>query len=110
MISGGERAKLLQSESQRFQHYLSELPDDAWSKQSACDLWRVNDVVAHLVSNAEFYAATVEQGLKGENKPPEGRPAAGTGHPSFFAAGEADKPGLPHPHRGFVVVVENTKG
>ena len=65
MISWGERAKLLQSESQRFQHYLSELPDDAWSKQSACDLWRVNDVVAHLVSNAEFYAATVEQGLKG---------------------------------------------
>lgn len=90
MISWGERAKLLQSESQRFQHYLSELPDDAWSKQSACDLWRVNDVVAHLVSNAEFYAATVEQGLKGENKPPEGRPAAGTGHPSLGAAGTAE--------------------
>lgn len=66
MISWRERAKLLQTESQRFQHYLSELPDDAWSKQSACDLWRANDVVAHLVSNAEFYAATVEQGLKGD--------------------------------------------
>ena len=90
MNSWEERAKLLQAESQRFQQYLSELPDDAWNKQSACDLWRVGDVVAHLVGNAEFYAATVERGLKGEFEPPEGRPAAGTGHPSLGAAGTAE--------------------
>ena len=85
-----ERAKLLQSESQKFQQYLSELPDDAWIKQSACELWRVDHVVAHLVGNAEFYASTVERGLKGEFEPPDGRPAAGTGHPSMGAAGTAD--------------------
>ena len=90
MISWEERAKLLQTESQSFQQYLNELPDDAWSKQSACDLWRVDDVVAHLVGNAEFYAATVERGLKGGNDPPDGRPAAGTGHPSLGAAGTAE--------------------
>ncbi len=90
MSSWDECARLVQSESRRFQQYLSELPDDAWSKQSACDLWRVNDVVAHLVGNAEFYAATVERGLKGEYEPPEGRPAAGTGHPSLGAAGTAE--------------------
>ncbi len=90
MSSWEERAKLLQSESQRFQKYLSELPDDAWSKQSACDLWRVEDVVAHLVGNAEFYAATVERGLQGEFEPPEGRPVAGMGHPSRGAAGTAE--------------------
>ena len=90
MVSWEERAKLLRSESKKFQQYLSELPDDAWSKQSACDLWRVDDVVAHLVGNAEFYAATVERGLKGEFEPPEGRPAAGTGHPSSGAAGVAE--------------------
>ena len=90
MSSWVERAKLLQSESQRFQKYLSELPDDAWSKQSACELWRVADVVAHLVGNAEFYAATVERGLNGEFEPPEGRPVAGTGHPSQGAAGTAE--------------------
>ncbi len=90
MSSWEERAKLLQSESQRFQKYLSGLPDDAWGKQSACELWRVEDVVAHLVGNAEFYAATVERGLKGEFEPPEGRPAAGTGHPSKGAAGTAE--------------------
>jgi len=84
-----ERAKRLDSESQAFQQYLTELPDDDWSKQSACSLWRVEDVVAHLVGNAEFYASTVERGLKGEIDPPEGRPAAGTGHPSVGAAGTA---------------------
>jgi len=89
MSSWEERAKLLQSESQKFQQYLTGLPDDAWSKQSACDLWRVEDVVAHLVGNAEFYASTVERGLKGEFGPPEGRPPAGTGHPSVGAAGTA---------------------
>ncbi len=90
MNSWHERVKLLQSESQRFQQYLCELPENAWSKQSACDLWRVDDVVAHLVGNAEFYAATVERGLKGECDPPVGRPAAGTGHPSLGAAGTAE--------------------
>ena len=90
MNSWEERAKLLQLESQKFQQYLGELPDDAWSKQSACELWRVEDVVAHLVGNAEFYAATVERGLQGEFEPPKGRPAAGTGHPSLGAAGTAE--------------------
>jgi hypothetical protein len=43
-------------------------------------------VVAHLVGNAEFYAATVERGLQGQYDPPPGRPPAGTGHPSLGAA------------------------
>lgn len=90
MISWEDRAKLLSSESQRFHQYLRDLPDDAWSKQSACDLWRVEHVVAHLVGNAEFYSGTVERGLKGEFQPPEGRPTAGTGHPSLGAAGTAE--------------------
>jgi len=90
MSSWEERAKLLQSGSKEFQRYLSDLPDDAWGKQSACELWSVADVVAHLVGNAEFYAATVERGLKGEFDPPEGRPEAGTGHPSTGAAGTAE--------------------
>lgn len=90
MNSWEDRVRLLQTESQRFQQYLQELPDEAWTKQSACDLWQVHDVVAHLVGNAEFYAGTVERGLKGESEPPEGRPAAGTGHPSLGAAGTAE--------------------
>lgn len=86
MDSFEERAKQYKSESVRFQAYLSGLPNDAWGRQSACDEWQVADVVAHLVGNAEFYARTVTLGLQGESTPPEGRPAAGTGHPSISAA------------------------
>ena len=86
MESFEERARLYESESVRFQEYLSGLPKDAWRRQSACDEWRVEDVVAHLIGNSEFYAGTVARGLQGESSPPEGRPAAGTGHPSISAA------------------------
>ena len=65
MNSWEDRVRLLQTESQRFQQFLRGLPDEAWSKQSACDLWQVHDVVAHLIGNAEFYAGTVERGLRG---------------------------------------------
>ena len=58
MISWEERVKLLQSESQSFQRYLSQLPEDDWTKQSACDLWSVGDVVAHLVGNAGDFVPT----------------------------------------------------
>ena len=90
MTSWEDRVKSLQTESQHFVEYLNGLPDDDWTKQSACDLWQVHDVVAHLIGNAEFYAGTVERGLKGESEAPEGRPAAGTGHPSLGAAGTAE--------------------
>ena len=86
MESFEERAKLYKIESERFQEYLKSLPEDAWGRQSACDEWRVEDVVAHLVGNAEFYAGTVTRGLQGESSPPEGRLEAGTGHPSLSAA------------------------
>lgn len=88
-VSWEDRAKLLQSESQSFHQYLDGLTDIAWSTQSACDLWSVADVVAHLIRNAETYTGTVERGLKGENSPPDGRPAAGTGHPSIGAGNTA---------------------
>ena len=61
-----QRSKLYKFESERFQDFLKNLPNEEWSRQSACDEWTVADVVAHLVGNSEFYAATVTQGLKGE--------------------------------------------
>ena len=85
MESFEERAELYKFESERFQDYLKNLPADEWNKQSACDEWSVADVVAHLVGNSEFYAGTVARGLQGESSPPEGRPEAGTGHPSLSA-------------------------
>ena len=85
MASFQERASLYRSESEAFQKYLKGLPAESWTKQSACDEWLVGDVVAHLVGNSEFYAGTVARGLTGESSPPEGRPDAGTGHPSISA-------------------------
>ena len=86
MQSFEERASLYKSESEAFQEYLKALPSESWGRQSACDEWQVGDVVAHLVGNSEFYASTVTRGLQGESSPPEGRPDAGTGHPSISAA------------------------
>ena len=86
MQSFEERASLYKSESEAFQEYLTALPPESWGRQSACDEWQVGDVVAHLVGNSEFYAGTVTRGLQGESSPPEGRPDAGTGHPSISAA------------------------
>ena len=86
MESFEERARSYKAESESFQEYLIGLSKDAWGRQSACNEWRVADVVAHLVGNAEFYAGTVARGMRGESSPPEGRPKAGTGHPSISAA------------------------
>ena len=86
MQSFEERASLYKSESEAFQEYLKALPSESWGRQSAGDEWLGGDVVAHLVGNAEFYAGTVTRGLQGESSPPEGRPDAGTGHPSISAA------------------------
>lgn len=66
MVSWEERGNLLQSVLQLFHGYLGQSQDGGWEKQSACDLWLVSDVVAHLIGNAEFYAGTVERGLEGE--------------------------------------------
>ena len=90
MSSFEDRANLLKSESLRFQEYLAALPQEAWSQQSACELWRVADVVAHLLGVAEFYAGTVSKGLRGDSSAPEGRPAAGTGHPATLAMNLAE--------------------
>ena len=42
------RMKVLRSEIERVQGYLAGLPETAWTHQSACDLWEVRHVVAHL--------------------------------------------------------------
>jgi len=72
------RVKVLQSEMERVQGYLADLPESAWSQQSACDLWEVRHVVAHLTGVSEFYSTTVGRGLEGDTSAPAGRPDPGT--------------------------------
>ena len=49
----------------------------AWTAPSACTQWQVQDVVAHLVGVAEFYAGTVVRGVQGDASAPAGRSPAG---------------------------------
>ena len=74
MASAADRVTLLQKESTRLTHYLHALPQEAWSRPSACAQWQVQDVVAHLVGGAELYAGSISRGLRGDTSPPEGRP------------------------------------
>ena len=68
---------------------LHALPQEAWSRPSACAQWQVQDVVAHLVLGAEFYAESIARGLRGDMSPSEGLPPAGT----WNAASQAEAGG-----------------
>ncbi len=77
---------VLRDETDRISTYLAGLPADSWTLPTACEAWQVQDVVAHLVGVAEFYAGNVSRGLEGDTEPPDGRPPAG----SITAAMAAD--------------------
>ena len=86
MDSPEERVKIGIRESARLKEYLSSLPSEAWNKPSACDLWEVRDVVAHLAWVADAYIARIHKSLT-----PEGEPAAGPVSAASFAKGNAEQ-------------------
>lgn len=81
-----ERVKTATRESGRLKEYLGSLPYEAWSKPSACKLWEVRDVVAHLACVAEGYLEWIHRSLT-----PEGQPAAGPVSAASFAEGNAER-------------------
>jgi uncharacterized protein (TIGR03083 family) len=91
MNSHEGRVELLRWESDRFRQYLKTLSGEAWTQQSACDRWQVRDVAAHLMGNAEGYAASVSRGLEGDSSPPEGRGPAGASSAASSADGLAKR-------------------
>ena len=66
MVTVQDRVNLVNSESQRLKEYLTLLPSEAWSRASACDLWQVRDVVAHLSWAAEGFAESISRGVRGD--------------------------------------------
>ena len=66
MVTTKDRVILAKSESHRLKEYLTGLPSEAWSQPSACDLWQVRDVVAHLTWAAEGFAGSVSRGVRGD--------------------------------------------
>src|SRR6266702_1424852 len=75
MSTQAELVTVVQTESERLKQYLAALPADAWTKPSACALWEVRDVVAHLIRVPDAYTLRITQGLQGDTSPPEGAPA-----------------------------------
>jgi uncharacterized protein (TIGR03083 family) len=91
MATFAERLDVLIGESSRLDRYFRALSIDVWTAPSACKEWQVQDVVAHLVGVAEFYAGTVARGLRGETSPPAGRAPAGTATGASAAEGIAQR-------------------
>ena len=91
MDSPEQRVKIAVGESERLEEYLSSLPPEAWNKPSACDLWEVRDVVAHLAWVAESYIERINQSLQEESSTPEGQTAPGPVSASSFAEGNAQR-------------------
>jgi uncharacterized protein (TIGR03083 family) len=75
MSTPAELVKVIQTESERLKQYLTALPQDAWTKPSACALWEVRDVVAHLTTGIDGFTLRITRGLQGDTSPPEGLPS-----------------------------------
>jgi uncharacterized protein (TIGR03083 family) len=65
---------VVQTEADSLARFLNTLSTDDWQRPSACDLWTIRDVVAHLIWAADFYTDTVSRGMQGDISRPEGRP------------------------------------
>src|SRR2546421_10701795 len=87
MSTQAEWVTVVQTESERLKQYLATLPEHAWTTPSACALWEVRDVVAHLIMAAHLYTDSITRGLRDDPSPPAGRPER---HP-FTAASPAER-------------------
>lgn len=91
MVSVAEKARLVKTESARIGEYLRTLSTTAWSTQSACDSWQVQDVVAHLTGAVDMFGPNITRGAAGDASPPEGFPPAGQGDMSARLAANAQR-------------------
>ena len=68
--------QLVRSLSNELAGYLYTLPEDIWrdaeTYASACEMWKVADVVTHLISGALMYSLSLESALQGDPSPPMG--------------------------------------
>ena len=75
MATQAELVTIVQTEAERLRQYLAALPADAWTKPSACALWDIRAVVAHLSGIAHGYRDRMTRGLRGDTSPSAGFPA-----------------------------------
>lgn len=66
------RVGLIRDLSSRLRHFLAGLSREEWTRPSACELWEVREVVAHLTGGAERQIQSMVRGRKGDAAPPPG--------------------------------------
>ncbi len=71
---------LVNSEARRLGDFLASLTESNWFHDSACDGWKVGDVVAHLTVGSETWANSLTRAAAGDAGPPSGQ--------NFLAPGE----------------------
>ena len=77
MSTPEERVNITISESDRLKEYLTSLPADSMNQPSACDRWKVQDVVAHMAWVAEAYINRIHESLDDGSPIGSGREAPG---------------------------------
>jgi uncharacterized protein (TIGR03083 family) len=65
---------IVHTEAESLAQFLETLSADDWQRPSACELWAIRDVVAHLIWAANFYTDTVSRGMQGDISQPVDRP------------------------------------
>jgi len=58
-------ADLSRAEYEGLVAYLTGLPDEAWTEQSACTNWQVYQAVSHIGSQPAIHAGMIKAGLRG---------------------------------------------
>jgi uncharacterized protein (TIGR03083 family) len=77
---------IVQREAEDIATFLNTLSVDDWQRPSACDLWAIQDVTAHLIWAANFYTDTVSRGIQGDHSLPEDRPPGDAPDPASMPA------------------------
>jgi uncharacterized protein (TIGR03083 family) len=80
---------LVHTEADGLAQFLTTLSADDWQRPSACDLWAIRDVVAHLIWAADFYTDSVSRGTHGDishpaDRPPGNAPASFPAMPAYI--------------------------
>ena len=70
---------LVNAEAGRLTDFLSGMKSESWSRDSACQGWKVGDVVAHLSIAAGTWAASLTRAAAGDSEPPQGQSFLGAG-------------------------------
>ncbi len=66
------RIALIRGLAGRLREFLASLSQEEWVRPSACDLWEVRDVVAHVTSGAGRQLDSMRRGMAGDSSPPPG--------------------------------------